>query len=98
ADGFVFPSVNEGWGLVVLEAMGAGLPVVTSDIEVFHEFLEHEENALMTRTGDADSLADGMQRLVTDQTLRDRLAAIGPSVASQFSWQRTATQHLAIYG
>ncbi len=98
ADGFVFPSVNEGWGLVVLEAMGAGLPVVTSDIEVFHEFLEHEENALMTRTGDADSLADGMQRLVTDQVLRDRLSAIGPSVASQFSWQRTATQHLAIYG
>ena len=98
ADAFVFPSINEGWGLVVLEAMSAGLPVVTSDIEVFHEFLVHEETALMTRSGDPDSLAQGMQRLVTDRGLSDRLSAAGPSVAARFSWQRSAVQHLEVYG
>lgn len=97
ADGFVFPSVNEGWGLVVLEAMSAGLPVVTSDIAVFHEFLEPDENAIMTVTADAGSLAEGMARLITDTHLADRLAAVGPSVAARFSWEHTAMQHLAVY-
>lgn len=98
ADGFAFPSVNEGWGLVVLEAMAAGLPVVTSDIEVFHEFLEPDHNAIMTTTADAESLAHGMGRLVTDSELARRLAAVGPGVAARFSWEQTAAQHLAVYG
>ena len=97
ADGFVFPSVKEGWGLVVLEAMSARLPVVTSDIPVFHEFLEHCENAVMTTTGDAESLASGMRQLIEDRDLATRLAEVGPSVAARFSWDETARQHLAIY-
>ncbi|WP_394932677.1 MSMEG_0565 family glycosyltransferase [uncultured Ilumatobacter sp.] len=98
ADGFVFPSINEGWGLVVLEAMSAGLPVVASDIEVFHEFMTHEENAIMTATGDSHSLAIGMERLVMDSDLAASLRAAGPAVAAQFSWISTAEQHAAIYG
>lgn len=98
ADGFVFPSIKEGWGLVVLEAMAAGLPPVTSDIEVFHEFLVHRENALLTLAGDATSLADGLQTLRDDSELRDRLAAEGPRVAAKYSWATTASQHLQIYG
>jgi len=97
ADGFVFPSVNEGWGLVILEAMSAGLPVVTSDIEVFHEFLVHGENAIMTEASNAESLAAGMTLLQNDASLAARLAAVGPSVAAQYSWANTAAQHLRIY-
>jgi len=98
ADGFVFPSVKEGWGLVVLEAMSARLPVVTSDIPVFHEFLKHDENAVMTTTGDAGSLARGMRRLIEEFDLASHLADVGPTVAAQFSWTNTAQQHLAVYG
>ncbi|GAB6984903.1 MSMEG_0565 family glycosyltransferase [Nocardioides pyridinolyticus] len=97
ADGFAFPSMKEGWGLVVLEAMAAGLPVVTSDIAVFHEFLTDEHDALMTRAGDADSLAQGLARLVDDPATRERLGARGPQVAAAYTWAATAVQHLEIY-
>jgi glycosyltransferase-like protein len=97
ADGFAFPSMKEGWGLVILEAMAAGLPVVTSDIPVFHEFLTHERDALMTRAGDADSLAHGLARLVDDLALRQRLAFRGPALAAGYTWADTAARHIEIY-
>ena len=96
ADTFVFPSVKEGFGLVVLEAMAAGLPVVVSDIPVFREFLGRGE-ALLSRAGDSASLARAMRRAVTDRAVRARLAAGGPAVAAAFSWERTARQHLGFY-
>lgn len=97
ADGFVFPSVTEGWGLVVLEAMSAGLPVVTSDIEVFHEFLTNDDNAVMTETANPVSLAAGMTTLVDNERLAARLRAAGPRTAARYSWANTAAQHLAVY-
>jgi len=97
ADGFTFPSMKEGWGLVVLEAMAAGLPVVTSDIDVFHEFLTDERDAVMTRAGDSASLAAGLARLLDDESTQQRLAARGPEVAASYSWASTAAQHLAFY-
>jgi glycosyltransferase-like protein len=96
ADTFVFPSVKEGFGLVVLEAMAAGLPVVVSDIPVFREFLGSGE-ALLSRAGDSASLARAMRRAVTDPAVRGRLSAVGPAVAATFSWERTARQHLDFY-
>ncbi|MGH2659650.1 MAG: MSMEG_0565 family glycosyltransferase, partial [Actinomycetota bacterium] len=51
ADAFVFPSVKEGWGLVALEALAAGLPVITSDIPVFREYLTDGEGVLMVPAG-----------------------------------------------
>lgn len=96
ADAFAFPSAKEGFGLAVLEAMAAGLPVVCSDIPVFREFLG-DGAALLTRVGDAAALAGGMRRVATDTAERRRLAAAGPSVAARFSWQTTARQHLDFY-
>jgi glycosyltransferase-like protein len=97
ADGFVFPSVNEGWGLAILEAASAGLPVVTSDIEVFREFLADEKDVIMTAVGDPDSLARGMARLMDETTTAQRLSAHGPDLAARFPWSATAAQHIAIY-
>lgn len=97
ADAFAFPSMKEGWGLVVLEAMGAGLPVLSSDIPVFHEFLEHGVNALMTTAGDAASIADGMATLQNDHALATLLGSRGPSVAARYSWEASARQHLDLY-
>lgn len=98
ADALAFPSTNEGWGLAVLEAMAADLPVVSSDIAVLREYLTPDESAVMTRVADPSSLAAGMRRLVTDAELRETLVRGGRSVVPAFSWHRAAAEHARLYG
>lgn len=97
ADACAFPSVNEGWGLVILEAASAGLPVVASDIDVFKEFLVNGKDALLTKVGDPQSLAAGMSALLDNPALARRLADNGPHLAARYQWGQTATQHTSIY-
>lgn len=97
ADALAFPSVNEGWGLAVLEAMSADLPVVTSDIAVFREYLTDRETAIMTRAGDACSLAAGMRDMVLDGALRERLVVAGRALVPSFSWRHAALEHVRLY-
>jgi len=97
ADAFIFPSIKEGWGLAVLEAMAAGLPVITSDIPVFREYLTDGRDVVMTPAGNATALADAMVRVATDAGLRSRLQQAGPKVASRFTWEACARQHIATY-
>lgn len=97
ADALAFPSVKEGWGLAVLEAMAAELPVVSSDIAVFREYLTPDRTAVMTPVGDPESLAAGMRKLVTDSTLRETLIRGGRDLVASFSWQRAAHEHAALY-
>lgn len=97
ADAFVFPSVKEGWGLVALEALAAGLPVITSDIPVFHEYLTDGEGALMVPAGNASALAEAMRWVASDADLRSRLAAAGPAVAGRYTWEACARRHAEIY-
>lgn len=98
ADSFAFPSIKEGWGLVILEALAAGLPVVCSDIPVFEEFLRPGVDAIMTRAADVTSLADGMRRLRDDTDLAAGLRAQGPMTAARYNWTETARQHIELYG
>ncbi len=97
ADVFVLPSVEEGWGLAVLEAQAAGLPVVVSDIPVFREYLEDGATARLAAAGDSRSLAAAMNGVMSDGRLRNRLAAAGPPAAARFTWAACARQHVEIY-
>jgi glycosyltransferase-like protein len=97
ADAFAFPSVKEGFGLVVLEAMAAGLPVVASDIPVFAEYLSDGTDALLAPVGDASGLADALSRLAGDPALRERLVAGSAPVVDRFTWEASARRHLEIY-
>ncbi|MGH3400134.1 MAG: MSMEG_0565 family glycosyltransferase, partial [Streptosporangiaceae bacterium] len=96
ADAFVFPSVKEGWGLALLEAMAAGLPAVTTDIPVFREFLAPGD-AVLVPPADAAALSQAMFAVATDHALRQRLALAGPKVAGRYTWEACASQHLALY-
>jgi glycosyltransferase-like protein len=98
ADAFAFPSVNEGFGLAVLEAMAAGLPVVLTDLPVFAEYVRFGEDALAVAPGDDEGLAEALSTVARDDRTRAMLTAGGRAVAARFGWQATARQHIAIYG
>jgi len=97
ADVLAFPSVKEGFGLAVLEAMSAGLPVVTSDLPVFHEWLVADRDALLVPVGDVEALADALSRACTDADLRRSLVAAGRAVADRFTWAASAERHVQVY-
>jgi glycosyltransferase-like protein len=97
ADVLAFPSVKEGWGLVVLEALSMGLPVVASDLPVFGEYLTDGVDALLPPVGDSAALAAALRRVIGDPVLRDRLRAGGHAVAGRYTWAASAQRHREIY-
>jgi glycosyltransferase involved in cell wall biosynthesis len=97
ADVLAFPSTKEGWGLAVLEAMSAGLPVVASDLPVFREYLRPGQDALMVPVDDAAALTAALAAVLDDSTLADRLRAAGYQVCARFTWDRCAAEHQRIY-
>jgi glycosyltransferase involved in cell wall biosynthesis len=82
ADVTIFPVIwEEPWGLVPLESMALGRPVIATGRGGSGEYLRHEENALLYEAGDADALAAAIQRLAGDEALRARLREGGLKTA-----------------
>ena len=97
ADALCFPSLKEGWGLAVLEAMAADLPVIAGDLPVFREYLMHRHNALMPRSGDSADLARAMREMFADRALRRRLRAGGRATLARYTWAVSARRHVDVY-
>ena len=97
ADVFAFPSTKEGFGLVALEALAAGLPVVASEIDVFLTFLSHGESALLSPPGDGSALGRSLARIAEDGALRERLVAGGRHVVDAYGWAVAAAAHEEAY-
>ena len=93
---FVFPSLYEGFGLPPLEAMASGAPVVTSNVSSLPEVVGGA--AVLVDPRDAQSIADGLARVLTDSGLRADLRARGFVRAAEFSWEHAVQQILSIYG
>ena len=92
---FAFPSLHEGFGLPVLEAMVAGVPVVASDIPAIREVAG--DAAVLVPPGDADAWAEALSRVLESPTLQAELAGAGRRRAAVFSWARTAEATLGVY-
>ena len=95
AEGLAYPSLYEGFGLPVVEAMAHGLPVLTSDRSSLPEVAG--DAAVLVDPLDRGAIAKGLVRLVTDSALRRRLADAGPRRAARFTWPATAAGTWAAY-
>jgi alpha-1,3-rhamnosyl/mannosyltransferase len=92
AEVFLYPSLQEGFGLPVLEAMAAGAPVVTSNVSSLPEV--GGDAVRYVDPLDVGSIRAGVAELLSDEAGRARLRTAGPERARQFSWARTARETL----
>jgi phosphatidylinositol alpha-mannosyltransferase len=91
ADIFCSPATGaESFGIVLLEAMAAGKPVVASDIEGYRGVLTHGEEGLLFQNKDVGSLASALETLVRDPGLRARMGHRGRAKAEKHRWQVVA--------
>jgi glycosyltransferase involved in cell wall biosynthesis len=95
ADIFVYPSLYEGFGLPLLEAMACGVPVIASDTTSLPEAVGPD--GLLVPPEDVGAWADTMHRLLDHEDLRAALAERGRERAKTFTWQNTARQTVAAY-
>jgi glycosyltransferase involved in cell wall biosynthesis len=90
-----FPSLYEGFGFPILEAMASGTPVVTSNVSSLPEVAG--DAALMVDPYDIDAITDSIRRLVEDATLRSHLIQTGMERVKSFTWENSARQLRQIY-
>jgi glycosyltransferase involved in cell wall biosynthesis len=95
ATALVYPSLYEGFGFPVVEAMACGAPVLTSRSSSLAEI--GEGAALIVDPRDETEMADALRRLATDAALRDDLRVRGRQRARAYSWERTARETVAAY-
>ena len=92
---FAFPSLDEGFGIPVLEAMAHGVPVLTSDRSALKEIAE--DAALLVNPEDTDEIASVLRRLMDDSELRATLAQLGQARAQLYPWERSVKETYAVY-
>jgi len=98
ADVFCAPNTgNESFGVILLEAMATGAPVIASNIEGFAYVVGHEQEGLLVPPRDASALADALVQLLGDADRRHELGRRGQEKARQFSWDRVSQQVLDFY-
>jgi glycosyltransferase involved in cell wall biosynthesis len=91
-----FPSLDEGFGMPILDAMAAGVPVLTSNRSATAEV--SGDAALLVAPEDTGSIVEALRRLTTEQTLREELIARGSRRAALFTWEKAIEATWAAYG
>ncbi len=90
--------IQEGFGLVVVEAMGCECPVIAGDLPAIQDSITHEESGLLVPSGSSELLADTILRILDDSDLRFRLARNGRKrVLEKFDWEVIAEKYKKLY-
>jgi glycosyltransferase involved in cell wall biosynthesis len=98
ADVFVLPSIQEGQGIVLLEAQASGKPVVAFDVGGVDEAVRNNETGLLVERGNSDALTDCLMKLLLDKPLREKMGANGRGfVTKNFTWDMCAQKMLKVY-
>jgi glycosyltransferase involved in cell wall biosynthesis len=98
ADVFVLPSIQEGQGIVLLEAQASGKPVVAFDVGGVNEAVQNKETGLLVNRGSSGELADALLKLLSDNTLREKMGTNGRRfVTENFTWDICAQKMLKVY-
>ena len=90
----MFPSLYEGFGLPILEAMSCGTPVITSNVSSMKEVSGNA--ALLVNPYNTGAISDAMDRLLRDERLRESLINKGFKRATEFSWKKCADETLRV--
>lgn len=98
ADVFALPSIQEGQGIVLLEAQASEVPVVAFDVGGVGEAVRNRETGFLARLGNTDEFADDILRLLSDGALRDKMGENGRKfVTENFTWDICAERMLRVY-
>jgi glycosyltransferase involved in cell wall biosynthesis len=98
ADVFALPSIQEGQGIVLLEAQASAKPVVAFEIGGVNEAVVNAKTGLLVNLGNLDEFADALLKLIADKPLREKMGAEGRRfVIDNFTWDICAQKMLNIY-
>jgi glycosyltransferase involved in cell wall biosynthesis len=99
ADVFALPSTGrtESFGIVLLEAAAAGLPIVVSSLDAFRAFIEDGYNGIITRAGDINSLAEAITLPLSQPALRRKMGGNALSKVKDYSWEKIAKMTESVY-
>ena len=97
-DLYVAPHTGgESFGIVLVEAMAAGTPIIASDLPAFRRVLENGTSGMLVPVGDSAALASGISRLLVDDMARSELADAGRRRVQEFDWDRVVDEVIAVY-
>lgn len=97
ADAFVFPTYSETFGLVAIEAMAAGLPVVASDLAELKTYAQADKNSLLVPAGDVAAFANALNTLISQPALAARIGKAGQDTAREYNWNDITEKYLSLY-
>ena len=97
ADVFVFPSLLEGFPRVVVEAMAAGLPVVTTDAEGCKDVVEHGHTGLISPSADSESMAKNIEILLRNENMRKKFSDTAKESAAGYEWSKITSRYEEMY-
>jgi len=95
ADVFIYPSLYEGFGIPILEAMKVGTPVVTSNVTAMPEVAG--DAALLVNPESVEDMKSGIARVLADASLRAELVEKGLQRSAEYSWERTRNEYMQLY-